>query len=367
MSFNISRQKYLKSEQHYIDLYDRNTVERCRNLIRIHLAPIENPPLINGIKPTKELLEGTSKMILELRLLYEKGNQYLRKQETIRKWMAADEARDKFFESTIPPENIECLKCHSVMNLIDKDLWTGDIDKADRVLFMFDCPNKCLPRRAFFNTGEEWRPKHDFCPECGQELETKDAVTEAKFITNYKCVSCGFTKTEELERTANKGNIPDPNYEADRERFCLSKEAGEKWRHELPKWEALGNLVDKMKEREKNEELYDKVAKIKKLNIAQLQALVGPIIEKSGYLKLEFEKPVIDRHVVISFTAQDAKTDREEYSSKVELRQLLEKALAETNWRLMSVGISYRLGILSGNLRAYETETELIGLVNFKK
>lgn len=122
-----------------------------------------------------------------------------------------------------------------------------------------------------------------------------------------------------------------------------------------------------MKEREKNEELYDKVAKIKKLNIAQLQALVGPIIEKSGYLKLEFEKPVIDRHVVISFTAQDAKTDREEYSSKVELRQLLEKALAETNWRLMSVGISYRLGILSGNLRAYETETELIGLVNFKK
>jgi hypothetical protein len=45
------------------------------------------------------------------------------------------------------------------------------------------------------------------------------------------------------------------------------------------------------------------------------------------------------------------------------LKKLIQKALEDTNWRLMSEGISYRLGYLKGRLRAYESEEDLKKLV----
>lgn len=44
-------------------------------------------------------------------------------------------------------------------------------------------------------------------------------------------------------------------------------------------------------------------------------------------------------------------------------KKLITTALANTNWRLMSEGVSHRLGYLSGRLRAYESEDELRKLV----
>jgi len=45
------------------------------------------------------------------------------------------------------------------------------------------------------------------------------------------------------------------------------------------------------------------------------------------------------------------------------LKKLVDRALSDTNWRLMSDGISYRLGYLNGRLRAYEREDDLKTLV----
>jgi len=45
------------------------------------------------------------------------------------------------------------------------------------------------------------------------------------------------------------------------------------------------------------------------------------------------------------------------------LQKLIDKALIDTNWRLMSDGVSYRLGYLSGRLRACESEEDLKKLV----
>ncbi len=57
------------------------------------------------------------------------------------------------------------------------------------------------------------------------------------------------------------------------------------------------------------------------------------------------------------------KGDREEYDSKKALKKLIEGILADTTWRLMSDGISYRLGILTGRLKAHEREEDLMKLV----
>jgi len=138
-----------------------------------------------------------------------------------------------------------------------------------------------------------------------------------------------------------------------------------KWVDEKP-WEAeqLKRLVDSWEDREKNKKLYEKLDKIKKLNIAQLKEFLTPLLEKENYTQLDFSKPEMDRDIIINFTVQDNKTDREEYDSRIQLRRLIKRILENTNWRLMSEGIYYRLGILSGRFRGYELEEDLLKLIS---
>ena len=89
-------------------------------------------------------------------------------------------------------------------------------------------------------------------------------------------------------------------------------------------------------------------------------------LRKEEYINLDFSKPEIGRDIIINFTVQDNKTDRGEYDSRIQLQRLIKKTLEKTNWRLMSEGIMYRLGILSGRLRGYELEEDLIKLIRDK-
>jgi len=135
------------------------------------------------------------------------------------------------------------------------------------------------------------------------------------------------------------------------------------WVEEKP-WEAeqLSRLVDSWEEEKKNKKLYEKLAKIKKLPIAGLKKVLIPVLEKQQYDKLEFSKPEIDRDVIIKLTVQDNKEDREEYDSRSQLKKLLKQAIENTNWRLMSEGVYYKLGILTGKLRGYENDEDLLKL-----
>jgi predicted DNA-binding ArsR family transcriptional regulator len=69
------------------------------------------------------------------------------------------------------------------------------------------------------------------------------------------------------------------------------------------------------------------------------------------------------RDVFIGFSCLDNKSGREDYDSRKTLKKLVDKALIDTNWRLMSDGISYRLGYLNGKIRAYEREEDIKKLV----
>ncbi len=118
-----------------------------------------------------------------------------------------------------------------------------------------------------------------------------------------------------------------------------------------------------MEERESNSDLYDAIAKIKKLTVAELQSFLDPVIEKAGYTKLEFEKPDIQKDVVLGFGIQDAKSGRNDRESIYDLQRLLKTSLKPTNWRLMSDGVNYRLGYLQGRLKGLEGEENLRKLV----
>jgi hypothetical protein len=139
------------------------------------------------------MVETISKMALERSLMFEKGDRYLHKEETIRDWMVADEARDELYESAEPPADVRCLKCRSIMNLLDKNLYTGGLNEPDRVLFMFDCPNGCLPRRAFYDNGEEWKPKPNPCPKCKKQMFFKKEDLRLFCKQGiFKCRSCQY-------------------------------------------------------------------------------------------------------------------------------------------------------------------------------
>lgn len=69
------------------------------------------------------------------------------------------------------------------------------------------------------------------------------------------------------------------------------------------------------------------------------------------------------KDVYVGFSCLDSKSDRSDYDSRKTLKKLVDEALEDTNWRLMSDGISYRLGYLNGWLRAYEREEDIKNLV----
>ncbi len=102
---------------------------------------------------------------------------------------------------------------------------------------------------------------------------------------------------------------------------------------------------------------------MKKPKIAELSAILNPVLEKTGYIEFGLDKPEIGKDVFVGFNCLDGKSDRADYDSRRTLEKLVKKSLEDTNWRLMSEGVSYRLGYLTGRLRAYEREDDLLRLV----
>ena len=85
--------------------------------------------------------------------------------------------------------------------------------------------------------------------------------------------------------------------------------------------------------------------------ITELIPLLAPALEKSGYIEFSLDKPEMGKDVVIGFSCVDGKSDRQEYDSRNELRELIIKQLEDMNWRLITAVISYRLDYLNGRLQ----------------
>jgi ribosomal protein S27AE len=146
--------------------------------------------------------------IIPLYLYFTKGDRYENKEKTIKEWMDRDKAKDELYESAEAPEGIRCLTCRNLLKPTFKELWS-ELNKPDRILFMYDCPNKCLPHRAFFSDGEEWRVKPNLCPQCGTKLNQEEASSDEKLITKYICSKCGHTKIDEFEWSHKEKEVID--------------------------------------------------------------------------------------------------------------------------------------------------------------
>lgn len=356
--------KYLEDESYYSELYDKHTVERCREIKNLHLtktklSPIKEAKLSPKQQNSKDAVKQIWKEVwVDVELYYVTGERYLNKQKAVVEWMVKDKAKDDKLAKTSPPDGIYCNSCHIEMNCWNKYL--NDWDDSSKVLFLFKCP-VCDKRRAVFKDGKEFESNLK-CKKCQGEYIAKE-VREGNIITiTYGCTKCPYKETETIDLTQKKEK-EDPNFLKDKERFCMTPQQGTKYLEDKITWPQIKEFNEKHKDKEKHKELYDKVAKIKKLGIVELEKLLAEILGKEGYIKLEISTPSFDRYVVINFTVRDSQSGRSEYDSQDKLKKLLNKTLLDTNWRLMSDGISYRLGFLSGRLKGYEREEDLLDLM----
>jgi hypothetical protein len=294
-------------------------------------------------------------------------NRYENRDQRINEWIEKDEAKDDQIANARLSEEPYCRHCSKQgLRIIDKSLIHRDdnakYDDPEEVMFMLKCPH-CKKNSAFWEDGTAWKPKPTLCPKCGTEMthETSETKTTMTFI--YTCPACKHSYKDKMDLRDKKEKL-DPDYDKDRIHFCLQdKEWREKLfeiRHGL---EQMAELGKEFKEKEDNKHIYDAMKELKKPKIAELSPLLAPSLEKAGYTEFSLDKPEMGRDVYIGFSCLDSRVDREDYDSRKTLKKLVDKALIDTNWRLMSDGINYRLGYLNGRLRAYEQEEDIKKLV----
>lgn len=362
--------KYLKDNQYYIDLYDLHTIEKCLD----YYQAIKNG--FTGKRSSEEFkqfsdeefnkeIHKTASFVIN----FIKSQHYKNKKQTIQEWINRDSKQQQKIDNAVPPQKILCKQCSTPTEFIFKELHYS-YEENSKVLFIFECP-KCKKRQALYDDGTEWQYKASKCPECNSTLNRKSDYFNNILTTIYSCSNCSY-KTKEIDDF----NKDDKERE---EREAREKELLEKYREEFcddKTGQELSDFYDKffslmaeLKEKaEKNKDpMVQEARQLKKLTIAQLERLIGDTIKKEGYKDLKFGKPEMNQYVIVDFSVIDTKEDRKEYNSRNILKKLIKGILKDTNWRLMSEGIDYRLGFLAGRLKAYEREEDLIELIGKEK
>jgi len=360
---------HLKDRQYYVDLYDRSTVEEARQNIK-HYDKFfdefqEKLPEGETIeKPGNALVSNVFYMqSVGMELL----NRYENRDDCIDKWILDDESRDLQISNARLNKEPNCQHCDKdVLRIIDKSLMhrgdNNNINMPEEVLFMLRCTH-CNKNSAFWEDGEAWVAKSTLCPKCSNEMTHKTNNSKQKLTFIYTCSVCQYSYKEKINLNENKKEL-DPNYEKDRIHCCLIDEA---FRHHLFEirrgFTEMAELGKYFKERDDNKHIYEAIKELKKTKIAEIAPLLQPTLKKAGYIEFSIDKPEIGKDVFVGFSCLDSKSDRDDYASKKTLEKLIKKELDDTNWRLMSDGVSYRLGYLSGRLHAYESEKDLKQLI----
>ena len=360
-------ESYLKDDSYYSDVYDVFTIKDCLQSIEFWQKKYDE--LKKDKKHSKVDKWRVAKIGLDLNLYTLKGDRYERKKNFITDLREKDRIRQNKYDNSIEPQGVLCQKCGELMVFQDKTL-IDFLDEPIRVLFFFECPD-CGKRKGLYDNGEQYAPKPALCSKCKSQT-TEAHKREGNIITfSYKCHSCGFS--EDIVDDLDATNPEYDNEQAEnkkllakyRSEFCLTDDEGQKYIHTTAQHKRYFGILEEKTIKQKDP-YYQKATKLKKLSVADLEKLLAKTLEKEKYLKLSLDKPEMGNFVTISFTVQDADSNRGEYDSKNNLKKLVKKTLESTNWRLMSEGVYYRLGILSGRLKGYEREDDLVGLVGGK-
>ncbi len=371
--------KYLQDEQEYIDRYDLSTIRECFKVIDmfqdLYKKSLTSEELKNMSKDDK--YSDTTK-IMYWHLWFIQAQEYKNKKETIRKWMEEDKLKQDKQDNTPVPDGIKCPLCGAAMYFNSSKHLDYTYDSPImRMMFLFKC-SKCEKQQWVYDDGEIRVSKPDLCPKCNKELDVTNSRKGKVISTFYKCKHCGYLKKDILdlaksdeehkkwqEEQRKKEEEEKKLLEKYRAAFCLTDEEGEKYLFEIEAMEFARQIGEETKQKYDNS-AYQQVSKLKKLTIVELEKILAEALEKANYTKLSFATPEIGQFIFAPFTLQDADTTRRNNISTSTLEKLIKSTLENTNWRLVDT-VSYRLGFLSGRLKGYEREDDLLKLYEKKE
>lgn len=372
--------KYLYEEQHYIDRYDLHTIEECLDTVKMFQEVYQKSLVSEELKDlSQEDKLKDANIMLHRSLFVIKGKRYEKKQETIQKWIEEDKLKQDKQDYTPTPEEIHCPLCNAPMNFnSSKHLEYTYDNPIIRMMFLFKC-SKCKKQQWVYDDGEIRVSEPDLCPKCNKELNVTSNRKGKVITTLYKCKACGYSKTdvyhlakkdkewEKYKEEQNKKEEADKKLlEKYRNEYCLSEKEGIDHVETLEALEVGHDVYEEEKQRY-DDKAYQVAVNLKRLNVLELEKLLSEKLQKETYVKFTLEKPDMGRFVTIPFNVLDANSTRNPNVSEANLKKLIKDTLQDTNWRLMSDGIHYRLGYLSGTLKAYEREEDLLELSGAKK
>lgn len=371
---------YLNEKQYYIDRYDLHTIEECLDHVKIFQDIYQQSLSSKQLKDIsqKDKLHDTNLMLHRI-LFVIKGKRYEKKQKTIEKWMEEDKLKQDKQDYTPTPEDILCPLCNAPMYFNkSKHLEYSYDSPLMRMMFLFKC-SKCKRQQWVYDDGEIRVSKPELCPKCKEEIDIK-ATRKGKVITwEHTCKACGYTKTEIDDFTKHdeehkkweeeqkkKEEEAKKLLEKYREEFCLNEKDGIEYVETLEAME-VGHEVYEEEKQKYDDKAYQTAVNLKRLTVLEIEKLLTEKLEREKYVKFTLDKPDIGRFFTIPFTVLDANSTRNPNISEATLKKLVKDTLEDTNWRLMSDGIRYRFGYLSGTLKAYEHEEDLLELTGAKK
>lgn len=348
---------HLRKAQYYEDLYDLFTIKDCLRTVETSSKVIQEKQKI-GERKLEISVDGFQNLLL----YFKKGERYRNRTSTIQEWQTKDEKLDNRLNTAIFPSYIPCQHCGR--ELEEEDRHIEDIlNPHSRVQFFAHCKN-CKRVTILYDNGDIYSPTPSLCPKCHCELKTSSTYRDNISTIKETCPKCKYKnkividhekedQRREVEERRNSELL-----EKYRSVYCISAEEGQKYIQEMENLKRLTEMIKDSEEKKKDPH-YQKAVKVKKLTSVELFKLLKKNFEDEKYQSLSFGDPDIGRFVIIPFTVQDAKKSRKQEKSIQELRTLINKYLENTNWRLMSTGIEYRMGYLTGRLKGYEKDEEL--------
>ncbi len=138
-------ESYRKTDQHYIDNYDRTTIQKLKQIEatdRIQWSEIyctENPQQHKGYDSfNKFYMEAISRAKI--------------KNSVIQSQIASDEQKDRLIRNNPIPQNIKCSYCNCQM-IFELHMFK---ENDTEILFIYNCPKGHLPKKAIYKTGREY-------------------------------------------------------------------------------------------------------------------------------------------------------------------------------------------------------------------
>lgn len=367
--------QYFHEKQYYIDLYDLLTIRECLRIIEVGREVFKESRDKEEFKITsEEEKQKAFNYLINSKLFVEKGERYRRKKQRIEEMLEDDRKKQEFYDSATEPANMNCKTCGKRL-FSETKILEDYMDTPMRVLFFFPCKT-CKTKRGVYNTGEEYESRPQLCPECNSEIKESHVTKgkgDSKIITwKRKCTKCKFHE-EEVDDFAKKRAEWKKKEDEDKEllskhrdEFCLTEKEGEEYIETVEKMKYANEVYDE-EVNKYEDQAYQQTVNIDKLGIVELEKKLSELFEKEKFIKLSFDKPEIGQFVMVPFTIQDADASRKGHQSTQFLEKIIKEALESTNWRLLSNSLSYRLGYVSGQLKGYEQEEDILKLFKSKE